>query len=52
MMKYTTPNITNTKGIEPRGTCTNGYTCKSFYCEAGTWKCDTKFKCTSHSTIK
>lgn len=51
-MKYTTPNIMSTRGIEPRGTCKKGYTCKSFHCDSGSWKCDSKFKCTSHSTIK
>lgn len=51
-MKYTKPNIMNPTGIEPMGSCTNGYTCKSFYCESGCWDCNTQFKCTSHSTIK
>ncbi len=28
-MKYTTPNIVEAKGIEPKGSCTDGHTCKS-----------------------
>lgn len=49
-MKYTTPNIVEAKGIEPKGSCTDGHTCKSFRCVSGSWHCDSKFTCTSHST--
>lgn len=49
-MKYAAPNITDVKGIEPRGWCTDGHTCKSFRCESGSFHCDSKFNCTSHST--